>query len=137
MRAVRGELPEPIQDHFVVIGKRRYPPKQVIELVTGLDRADFTTHQARRVLVRLGFPAARRSHSRPARRDSRSRETSGYVEALRPYIGQWVAMEGDEVLVAADRPSEVLAWLSRHNRRASSMFRVPASEADVGGAAPL
>src|SRR5712692_3143764 len=57
--ALRAELPEPIHEHFVVINGRRWPPKQVLALVTGLDRADFTTHQARRALTRLGFPAAR------------------------------------------------------------------------------
>ena len=57
--ALRGVLPEPIQEHFVVINGRRWPPKQVLALVTGLDRADFTTHQARRALTRLGFTAAR------------------------------------------------------------------------------
>jgi hypothetical protein len=40
---------------FVVIDGRRWPPKQVLALVTGLDRADFTTHQARGILTRLGF----------------------------------------------------------------------------------
>lgn len=59
-RALRGVLPEPISTHYVVIGARRYPPKQVIGLVTGIDRADFTTHQARRVLMGLGFPMGRR-----------------------------------------------------------------------------
>jgi hypothetical protein len=44
-RALRDELPEPIVEHFVVIIGRRWPPKQALTLVTGLDRADFTTHQ--------------------------------------------------------------------------------------------
>src|SRR3979411_1651618 len=57
--ALEGVLPEPIHEHFVVINGRRWPPKQVLALVTGLDRADFTTHQARRALTRLGFPAGR------------------------------------------------------------------------------
>ncbi len=57
---MRGVLPEPISIHYAVIGARRYPPKQVIGLVTGIDRADFTTHQARRVLMGLGFAAGRR-----------------------------------------------------------------------------
>src|SRR5215475_2754736 len=57
--ALDGVLPEPIHEHFVVINGRRWPPKQVLALVTGLDRADFTTHQARRALARLGFPAGR------------------------------------------------------------------------------
>src|SRR6266704_4353002 len=61
--ARQGELPEPITEHFIVVNGRRWPPKQVLALVTGLDRADFTTHQARRALTRLGFAAARaRAH---------------------------------------------------------------------------
>ena len=44
---LQGALPEPIQEHFVVINGRRWPPKQVLALVTGLDRADFTTHPPR------------------------------------------------------------------------------------------
>ncbi|HUA41992.1 MAG TPA: hypothetical protein VMA32_10520 [Streptosporangiaceae bacterium] len=63
--ALQGALPEPIRVHFVVINGRRWPPKQVLAQVTGLDRADFTTHQARRALARLGFPAGR-AKSRPA-----------------------------------------------------------------------
>jgi hypothetical protein len=63
-RALHGELPEPIYEHFVVISGRRWPPKQVLALVTGLDRADFTTHQARRALTRPGFTAARVAHRR-------------------------------------------------------------------------
>lgn len=59
-RMLRGVLPEPISTHYVVIGARRYPPKQAIGLVTGIDRADFTTHQARRVLMGLGFAVGRR-----------------------------------------------------------------------------
>src|ERR1700728_1003377 len=62
--AVDGVLPEPIPEHFVVINGRRWPPKQVLALVTGLDRADFTTHQARRALTRLGFPAGRAAGAR-------------------------------------------------------------------------
>jgi hypothetical protein len=41
------------------------------------------------------------------------------------------------VLVAAGTPQEVLAWLARHDRRASyGMFRVPAATAEAEGAAP-
>src|SRR5580692_13097544 len=72
--ALEGVLPEPIHEHFVVINGRRWPPKQVLALVTGLDRADFTTHQARRALIRLGFPAGRAPGARghhPAAASSR------------------------------------------------------------------
>src|SRR6202451_1604280 len=108
--ALQGALPEPIQEHFVVINGRRWPPKQVLALVTGLDRADFTTHQARRALTRLGFPAARalrsrEHHMRAAQAAGPSGPAAGgtgrtprtLVEALRPFIGLWVAVRGDEV----------------------------------------
>ena len=147
--ALEGVLPDPIQEHFVVISGRRWPPKQVLALVTGLDRADFTTHQARRALTRLGFPAARAArHKRhhaaatPAVASSRPASPGAdpgpqpLVEALRPFIGQWVAVRGDEVLVAAPSPKEVVAWLAQHDERAQSMFRVPDSDQAVTGAAP-
>jgi len=144
--ALRGALPEPIREHFVVVNGRRWPPKQVLALVTGLDRADFTTHQARRALTRLGFPAARAASSQAPRSPGASRsgpaagpaagEPQALVEALRPFIGLWVAVRGDEVLVAAPSPKEVVAWLAQHGQRAQSMFRVPDSEQAVTGAAP-
>lgn len=147
--ALNGVLPEPIQEHFVVINGRRWPPKQVLALVTGLDRADFTTHQARRALTRLGFTASRsasrREHhggtvsaavpSRPAAAGTASQPQS-LVEALRPFIGLWVAVRDDEVLVAAPSPKDVVAWLAQHRQRAQSMFRVPDSEKSITGAAP-
>jgi len=147
-KALRGELPEPIYEHYVVINGRRWPPKQVLALVTGLDRADFTTHQARRALTRLGFSAARvarrRNHNPPdfaaaqlKSADARSaRPGQPSAEALRPFIGQWVAVRGDEVLVAADSPKDVVSWLARHQQKAQSVFRIPESEQFIGGAAP-
>lgn len=147
--ALQGALPEPIHEHFVVINGRRWPPKQVLAVVTGLDRADFTTHQARRALTRLGFPAGRAASRRGQHRvDSTAAAAAGpavsgtagrpepLVEALRPFIGQWVAVRGDEVLVAAHSAKEVVAWLARHRQRAESMFRVPGSEQAITGAAP-
>ncbi len=136
-RAVRQVLPEPIREHFVVIGGRRFAPKQVICLVTGLDRADFTTHQARRILTRLGFPAARRAalRSQSGAAATRSSSPVSRVESLRPYMGQWVATQDDEVLVAASSAAEVVAWLAQHGKRADSMLRVPEDEAAASGIA--
>lgn len=146
--ALQGALPEPIHEHFVVINGRRWPPKQVLALVTGLDRADFTTHQARRALTRLGFPAARAASPRtrhpvtsqtpmpPSADSGTDSHPSPLAEALRPFIGLWVAVRGDEVLVAAPSPKEVVAWLSQHRQRAQSMFRVVGSEEAITGAAP-
>jgi hypothetical protein len=147
--ALQGVLPEPVHEHFVVINGRRWPPKQVLSLVTGLDRADFTTHQARRALTRLGFPAgraarARARHPEPSRAlaPPTARASGAYgpgvplAEALRPFIGLWVAVRDDDVLVAAPSPAEVVAWLAKHGQRAQSMFRVVDSEQAITGAAP-
>jgi hypothetical protein len=137
---LRSHLPDPVQEHYVVVRGRRFPPKQVISCVTGLDRADFTTHQARRILRRLGFVAARAAHD-----EEHAGAPSGIghrggrqAEALRPHMGKWVALAGPtDVLVAADSPQEVLAWLARHERRAPyGMFRVPVSPTEAEGAAP-
>lgn len=134
--AAAQQLPEPLRDHFCVVGGRRYPPKQVLALVTGLDRADFTTHQARRVLRRMGFFCGRRE--RPG--DHAGRPDAGHLphggheaDALRPYIGQWVAQDGLDVLVVAETPEEVVAWLQRHDR-AGAVFRVPTDPTRAGAA---
>jgi hypothetical protein len=151
-RALRGVLPEPIASHYVTIGPRRYPPKQVIGLVTGLDRADFTSHQARRILMGLGFPAGRR----PLTPRSADPEAGGFpaegfayagasshadgdelAETLRPFRGQWVAVKGGELLVGAPTAQAVVGWLASHGLRADSMFRVPEDERALGGMAPL
>lgn len=154
---MRRVLPEPITSHYVVINRRRYPPKQVLGVLTGLDRADFTSHQARRILTGLGFQAGRRggSGSLDAKRESdgpgldartsavrsRSRVSTASMrptaETLEPFIGEWVATKGPEVLVAADDPRIVVTWLAEHRQQADSMFRVPAEEFQASGLAPL
>ena len=153
---LRGVLPEPVKEHFVVINRRRYPPKQVLGLVTGLDRAEFTTHHARRILTGLGFPADRRTRLHEAGRSSRRTDAgssgSGAVarprvrgaaiamrptaDALEPYVGQWVATKGPEVLIAASDPRAVVGWLAKHGQQADSMFRVPQDEFEASGVAP-
>jgi hypothetical protein len=138
-RAMRGVLPDPVQSHYVAVGNRRYPPKQVIERVTGLDRADFTTHHARRVLTGLGFAAGRRTppSDAPAQRGGPNSSPDSLLETLHSLTGQWVAVADEEVLVVADTPYEIVAWLSRHKRRADSVFRVPEDEVAASGIAPL
>ena len=136
-RALRNVMPEPLGEHFVVVAGRRFPPKQVISLVTSLDRADFNTHQARRILSRLGFTVGRRTRESPAPSPERPGPHGGReADLLRPLAGRWVAQRGLEVLVDADTPQAVLQWLERNNQQADAMFRVPRDETEATGAAP-
>jgi hypothetical protein len=136
-RRLRDVMPEPLGEHYVVVGGRRFPPKQVISLITGLDGADFNTHQARRILSRLGFTVGRRSRGRPlASPAGRGPHHGREADLLRPFAGRWVAQRGLEVLVAADTPQAVLEWLERHNQHADAMFRVPGDETGATGVAP-
>ncbi len=136
-RSLRGVMPEPLDDHYVVVAGMRYPPKQVIGLMTGLDRADFNTHQARRILSRLGFTVGRRSgDARSGSADRPGPHHGAEADLLRPFVGRWVAQRDLDILVAADTPQAVLAWLEHHNQRADAMFRVPADETEATGAAP-
>jgi hypothetical protein len=139
--AVEGVLPEPIHQHYVVVSGRRFPPKQLLTCATGLDRADFTTHQARRILKRLGFTAARVTDTDASHAGGKGSgpHEGRQARALEPHVGKWVALaDPTSVLVAADSPQDVLAWLAKHERRAPyGMFRVPDSRADAEGAAPL
>jgi hypothetical protein len=136
-RRLRDEMPEPIGEHYVVIGGRRFPPKQVVSVVTGVDRADFNTHQARRILARLGFTTGRRSRDQLVEaREGEGPHGGREADLLRPYMGRWVAQRDLEVLVAADTPGAVLEWLERHNQSADAMFRVPTREEEATGSGP-
>lgn len=143
-RAVASIDPEPIREHYVVIGRRRYPPKQVLAAVTGLERGDFTTHQARSILRRLGFGVHRKGYV-PSPRDgapprgedpARNDYTASWphkgreAAALAPYRGRFVAQVGLEVLYDADSPYEVVHWLRRNGLRAR-VWRVPATVEDA------
>jgi len=54
-RAVRGQVAESYQTYYVDLADGRYPTKQVLALATGWPRDSFTSHEANRVLGRLGF----------------------------------------------------------------------------------
>jgi hypothetical protein len=56
--------------------------------------------------------------------------------ALRGHVGEWVATRGDELLFAAPDAKSVVAWLTRHDICAESMYKVPADLDQVVGAAP-
>ncbi|MGH8929639.1 MAG: hypothetical protein ACRDZO_03110 [Egibacteraceae bacterium] len=99
--------------------------------MTGLDRADFSTHQARSILRRLSFgvhrprPIADLPAGRPGPHGGAE------AAALHPYQGRWIAQDGLEVLFDAGSPKAVLRWLRRHGLRAR-VWRVPGAPAEVG-----
>ncbi len=142
VHALRDVDPEPITSHFVVIDAKRFPPKQVVSAVTGLDRADFTTHQARRTLIRLGFPAGRRGVAAANPRETKDHAPRGpsperLTDRLRSLSGQWVAVKDDDIIHASSSPRELVGWLGQHGQQADTMFRVPEDELAVTGLAPL
>jgi hypothetical protein len=59
VRKMRNVRPEPIRKHVIEISGTEFPPKQVLEQVTGWDRRSYTTMEANRVLARLGLPSRR------------------------------------------------------------------------------
>jgi hypothetical protein len=63
-----GVVPEDVREHGVQIGGRTFPVKQVFEIATGLPRAEFTSHIARRHLAALGLQLSgsiRPTHDQP------------------------------------------------------------------------
>ncbi|MER6344975.1 SCO5918 family protein [Streptomyces sp. NPDC001595] len=53
--AMAGVTPELVVGESVTIGRRRYPVKQVGEVITRQDRRDFTSGEVVRAMTRLGF----------------------------------------------------------------------------------
>jgi hypothetical protein len=130
-RVARRLDPEPIDVFFTVVNGRRFPPKQLVEALTGLDRADFNSHQARSLLVRLGFAVERRSPAKALSPSAVGPLGGAEAEMLATHRGRWVAQDGMEILVDGRSPQEVARWLHRHGRRAR-IWRVPSSPAEVG-----
>lgn len=138
---MQGVSPEAIRAHYVIVGGRRFPPKQVIGAVTGLDRSAFISTQARSILDRLGFTVGRLGSpprdpvplpDAPSAADERlARE----AEMLRPYVGQFVAVDPEwtEVVASGPDPRSVSRALKAIGR-IGVIFQVPVDPArDVGG----
>ncbi len=125
VRVMQGVDPEPITSHYVVVGTRRFPPKQIISELTGVDRADLPP-TTRGEPVRLGFPAGRRPLEQraslrafpPPARDG----PPPLADRLWPFAGSWVAIRDVDVLHSTESPQELVAWLNRHGQKSDSMF---------------
>lgn len=55
LASMKGVSPELITGESVTIGRRRYPVKQVGQIVTRQDSRDFTSGEVVRAMTRLGF----------------------------------------------------------------------------------
>ncbi|KAA6212089.1 hypothetical protein CP973_21700 [Streptomyces albofaciens JCM 4342] len=55
LESMRGITPEAGTGESVTIGRRRYPVKQVGQVITRQDRRDFTAGEVVRAMTRLGF----------------------------------------------------------------------------------
>ncbi|MFH8367291.1 SCO5918 family protein [Streptomyces sp. NPDC018031] len=55
LASMKGITPEPVTGESVTIGRRRYPVKQVGQIITRQDRRDFTSGEVVRAMTRLGF----------------------------------------------------------------------------------
>ncbi|MEV4439379.1 SCO5918 family protein [Streptomyces sp. NPDC049577] len=52
---MKGITPEPVTGESVTIGRRRYPAKQVGQVITRQDPRDFSSGEVVRAMTRLGF----------------------------------------------------------------------------------
>lgn len=59
VEAMNGQEPELVREYFVELPCGWFPPKQVLAVVTEWDRSSFTSHEAIRVLGRLGLVCRR------------------------------------------------------------------------------
>ncbi|MFE2097543.1 SCO5918 family protein [Streptomyces sp. NPDC059468] len=70
--------PEPVTGVSVTIDSRTYPVMQVGEVVTRLNRRDFTTGEMRRALTRLGFICHEAGPVMPARNTRAGEDALGW-----------------------------------------------------------
>ncbi|MGA5894707.1 SCO5918 family protein [Streptomyces venetus] len=67
LASMKGVTPEIVTGESVTIGRRRYPVKQVGQIITRQDRRDFTGGEVVRAMTRLGFTCHDRPEAEPVR----------------------------------------------------------------------
>ncbi|MEU5625099.1 SCO5918 family protein [Streptomyces tendae] len=89
--SMKGVTPEPVTGESVTIGRRRYPVKQVGEVVTRQDRRDFTGGEVTRAMTRLGFTC----HPAPGAEPAPSAPVATPVETASALLGGTVITPQD------------------------------------------
>jgi hypothetical protein len=64
VKVMDGQDPELVREYFVELPQGLFPPKQVLAVATSWDRSSFTSHEAVRVLSRLGLVCRRKDELR-------------------------------------------------------------------------
>ncbi|MFF5518833.1 SCO5918 family protein [Streptomyces coeruleorubidus] len=67
LASMKGVTPEIVTGESVTIGRRRYPVKQVGQVITRQDRRDFTGSEVIRAMARLGFTCHEHPEAAPVR----------------------------------------------------------------------
>ncbi|GAP51814.1 SCO5918 family protein [Streptomyces azureus] len=67
LASMKGVTPETVTGESVTIGRRRYPVKQVGQVITRQDRRDFTGSEVIRAMTRLGFTCHDHPEAAPVR----------------------------------------------------------------------
>jgi hypothetical protein len=81
LASMKGITPELITGESVTIGRRRYPVKQVGQVITRQDRRDFTSGEVVRAMTRLGFTCHARPDATPVRVPSPLQSASAVLGA--------------------------------------------------------
>ncbi|MFE5597931.1 SCO5918 family protein [Streptomyces coelicoflavus] len=81
--SMKGVTPETVTGESVTIGRRRYPVKQVGEVVTRQDRRDFSAGEVTRAMTRLGFTC----HPAPGAEPAPAATAASPVETASALLG--------------------------------------------------
>lgn len=76
LESMKGITPEAVTGESVTVGRRRYPVKQVGQVITRQDRRDFTTGEVVRAMTRLGFTCHADPEAAPPVRELSPLETA-------------------------------------------------------------
>ena len=103
---MRSVPPEPIREHLVEVSDIEFPPKQVLEEVSGFDRQTFTTMEATRVLRRLGF-ALRRAGDNPRTQEAAAQIAPSSVENRLSAVESALAVAQEAIAALRGRVAEL------------------------------
>ncbi|WP_112465509.1 SCO5918 family protein [Streptomyces triticisoli] len=84
LASMKGVTPELVTGESVTIGRRRYPVKQVGQVITRQDRRDFTSGEVIRAMVRLGFTCHGHPEATPVRVSTPLRTASALLGGTAP-----------------------------------------------------